>query len=438
MNAPIGLREEAGLRRHQRGLRWSWVWTMVILLLGCKKEIEGPVDDAYRPPDGGPNPYVLVSARKVEQVIGDIDFESLLPTRQLTESRFGLAHTDLGASFMHKGKLWFLFGDSDPEAPGWDAFHDDAVAFTTADKVEDFMLTFLTNPNSGRGYLNPHIHCPDEGGRDCVDLGALNVPVAGISDGNSMFIWFTTGGAEYSLLARSDDDGRTYTKVYDFGNTHFIDMAAALYPDSIPGLPALSAGDQWVLIFGSGDHAHHHVYLAAAPLHSLQVGNRTAVRFMSGYKDNGVLSWSAKESDAVPLFLIEHGQGPGLMSELSHGWGFGEPLIHYNRTMNRWVATYNAARRTIRMRTAEHPWGPWSQSIVIFDPTVDYGRGPAYGRYIGDDRTPRLGGQGELYGPYVIEPFTRTDSNGNIQLYWMLSPWQPYVVLLMESTLRRR
>ena len=73
---------------------------------------------------------------------------------------------------------------------------------------------------------------------------------------------------------------------------------------------------------------------------------------------------------------------------------------------------------------------------MLFDPAKDYGHGPAYGRYIGDGKTERLGGQGELYGPYIIPRFTEGLDNNRIRLYWLLSPWQPYVVYLMESTLR--
>ncbi|HEC23292.1 MAG TPA: DUF4185 domain-containing protein [Chloroflexi bacterium] len=391
-----------------------------------------------RPPET-PALFDLLATRKVEQIIGDIDFETLEPTRQQTESRFNLAHTDLGAPFEHRGDLWFLFGDSDPEAPGWDEYHDDAIAYTDARSPESFRLTFLTDPESGRGYLNPRITCPDRGGEECGDLGALNVPVAGLSDGETMFVWFTTDAAGRSLLARSDDDGRTFQKVYDFGDTHFIDLAVARVDDPVPGLSPDDA--PWVLIFGSGDHEHNHVYLAAAPLQSLREGDRSAVRFLSAIEyvapDEVRPGWSPREADSVPIFTIEHGQGVGLMSEVPHEWGFGEPLVLYSERLGLWLATYNAARRTIRLRTAENPWGPWSESIVLFDPAQDYGRGPAYGRYIGDDRTERLGGQGELYGPYIIDRFTRVE-DGEVRLYWLLSPWQPYTVLLMESRLRRR
>ena len=399
----------------------------------------GPSEPSAQTAPATPAPFVVLNTRKVEQIIGDIDFETLLPTRQLTESRFNLGVTDLGSPFEFQGNLWLLFGDSDPEAPGWDEYHDDAIAYTEATTPEEFFLTFLTDSQSGRGYLNPHITCPDQGGADCVDLGTLNAPVAGLGDGRTMFVWFTADGAERSLVARSDDDGRTFQKVYDFGSTHFVDIAAARYDTDIPGLPSGQA--PWVLVFGSGDQEHNQVYLAATPLQSLRQGDRSAVRFLSAITSTAEgmqLSWSTEEADSTAIFTIEHGEGPGLMSLVPHGWGFGEPLVHYNRTLGLWMATYNAARREIRLRVAEQPWGPWSDSIVLFDPAHDYGNGPAYGRFVGDDKTDRLGGQGELYGPYVLERFTRLLPDGRVQLYWLLSTWQPYTVVLMESTLAVR
>ena len=383
----------------------------------------------------------LVKTRKVEQVIGDWEFETLQPTRQKTETRFNLLHSDLGASFEHQGKLWFLFGDSDPESPGWDEYHDDAIAWTTADNVDAFRLEFLKDRRSGRGYLNPRILGTVDGSDPelDVDLGTLNVPLDGLSDGQTMFVWFTTGGAARSLVARSDDDGRSFRKVFDFGETHFIDLAVEAARGPIPGIPE-SVDEPYVLVFGSGNKDYHHVYLAALSRESLREADRSAVRFLKEITPitGGLweLKWSPGEADATPIFRIEHGKGVGAMSAVPHGWGFGEPLIQFNRTLDQWTATYNAARRTIRLRTAAQPWGPWSESIVLFDPSADYGDGPAFGRYIGDDKTERLGGQGELYGPYVIEPFTRRGPNGQVELYWLLSPWQPYTVLLMESTVQ--
>jgi len=380
----------------------------------------------------GQNPPVTVSSmrlkntRKVEQIIGDLDFETGEATRQQTESRFNILFTDLGSSFEYQQKLWFLFGDTDPESPGWDPRHDDAIAWTDAGSAKDFLLHFLTDRNSGRGILNPKISCGTT--PDCVDLGTLNVPVAGLGDGKRMFVWFTTDDASRSLLARSDNNGRSFKKVYDFGRTHFIDLAVQKYNGKLPGLKGRGP---WALIFGSGNTRHRDVYLAVTPLRDLRAGNNKALRFLSGIRKNkngGIkLQWSSTEADSFPLFRIEHGGQSGVLPDNPRAWGFGEPLIHFNNKLGLWLATYNAGRQTIRLRSAKHPWGPWSPSMVLFDPTQDYGRGPAVGRYIAE--------QGELYGPYVIPRFTRVLENGDVRLYWLLSTWQPYVVDLMESTL---
>ena len=388
--------------------------------------IEFTVDEAAIPPE-----LVVLETEKVEQLIGDWDFETFEPTRQQTARRFNVEFTDLGAPFEFDGNLWILFGDTDPEAPGWDPRHDDTIAWTDATEAEDLRLEFLADPKAGRGVLNPRIACGDD--PDCVDLGALNVPVAGLGDGATMFVWFTADGAERSLLARSDDRGRTFEKVYDFGDTHFIDLAVAQIDEAPPGLE----GDgPWVLVFGSGDRDHADVYLAATPLEALRRGDREAVRFLASTPPE--FRWSTVEADAVALFPIEQGEGPGVMSEVPSGWGFGEPLVVYDPTLDLWLATYNAARRTIRLRTAPTPWGPWSASTVLFDPALDYGNGPAYGRFVGDGRAERLGEQGELYGPYLIPRFTQVRDDGTADLYWLLSTWQPYTVVVMKATVAWR
>ncbi|HFA59463.1 MAG TPA: DUF4185 domain-containing protein, partial [Rhodospirillales bacterium] len=392
------------------------------------------------PGTGFAPPLELVWTRKREQIVGDVDFETLAPTRQRTESRFGLAYTDLGAPFEYRGRLWLLFGDSDPEAPGWDPRHDDAIGWTDARRVEDFRLNLLTDPTSGRGYLNPRISCPETGVPDCVDLGTLNVPVAALGDDDTgvIFAWFAVDSASASLLARSDDDGRSFAKICDFGRSRFIDIAV----ESLAGPPpGLSEAGPWVLVFGSGDHDHDDVYMAAMPIAALRRGDCGAVRFLAGIGGDPAgemrLTWSPREEASVPVFTIDHGPGLSAERRAMHAWGFGEPLVHYNRTLELWVATYNWRQKTIRMRVATAPWGPWSAPLTLFDPKRDYGEGPAWGRYVNDGTIAHQGpGEGELYGPYVLERYTEVDGEGRLLLRWLLSPWQPYTVLLMESLLR--
>jgi hypothetical protein len=56
--------------------------------------------------------HVDGSTRKVNQLIGDFDLSLGVPTLSQTGKRFGINATDLGSSFEHKCKLYFLFGDT--------------------------------------------------------------------------------------------------------------------------------------------------------------------------------------------------------------------------------------------------------------------------------------------------------------------------------------
>jgi hypothetical protein len=41
-----------------------------------------------------------------------------------------------------------------------------------------------------------------------------------------------------------------------------------------------------------------------------------------------------------------------------------------------------------------------------------------------------------LYGPSIIDPWT-THHDGETDLYWFVSTWNPYQVVLMKTTVRR-
>src|SRR5258708_6967123 len=61
------------------------------------------------PPDVS---YVAGSTRKIEQLIGDTDFQWLTPTPNRTQTRYGLTGSDLGVPFTHNGLTYVVFGDT--------------------------------------------------------------------------------------------------------------------------------------------------------------------------------------------------------------------------------------------------------------------------------------------------------------------------------------
>jgi len=117
---------------------------------------------------------------------------------------------------------------------------------------------------------------------------------------------------------------------------------------------------------------------------------------------------------------------------------------------------------SVQVRTAPQPWGPWTASVVVFDPFEDYGAGAAFGTFIhshilsdgttlkeGDcsdgehhplcDRAHDEGREhegGGVYGAWTVEKFIEHSTNGNITLYFLLSTQNPYTVVLLQTTLQ--
>lgn len=115
---------------------------------------------------GNPGPPKLPGTRKIVQLTGDIDPETGQVTINPTGKLFKIYGTDLGVSFLHKGKLFFLFGDTNrgrPHAGGLPAeampgedFNEpatdyDSIAWTTSNYAYDGINLIF---NSDFPYVN--------------------------------------------------------------------------------------------------------------------------------------------------------------------------------------------------------------------------------------------------------------------------------------------
>ena len=94
------------------------------------------------------------------------------------------------------------------------------------------------------------------------------------------------------------------------------------------------------------------------------------------------------------------------------------------------------------MRTADAPWGPWTKPQLVFDPW-DHG---GYCHFIhaswesmqcDDVHNPgRENEWGGEYGPYQFESLAVGDEAATT-IYFTMSTWNPYTVVLMSASLRR-
>lgn len=361
----------------------------------------------------GDEPHVFPrSTCKIEQLTGERDRARGVDTRSRTETTAGLIGTDLGSSFEHEGKLYFLFGDS-----GGGRADADVIAWSEAKTLDDLTLSFHVGDDKRFRALE----VPG------ITSGPFEIPSYGISIDGTMYVVFTTDHSDNktmgrSVLAASKDDGRTFERVYDLSRSRFVNVALArARAQDHEHLPA----DDCVLVWGSGDYRVSSPRLAWAS--AKRFGERSALRYYGGIA-GGRPRWVDDEAQSVDLF--DH----PVVGELSVAW---------IAPLERWVMLYNSsAPRGIVMRTARDPWGPWSAPEVVFDPWLDGGYANFMHVSWKSSRMDELHDRGREnewggeYGPYLIPRFT----SGNAErctLVFTMSTWNPYQVVLMSTDVGR-
>ena len=144
--------------------------------------------------------------------------------------------------------------------------------------------------------------------------------------------------------------------------------------------------------------------------------------------------WSDQESDATPI--VQN----GTLGDLSVTWC---------QDLSLWLMTYDRRAPTtgVAFSYSRTPWGPWSEAQVLFNAVRDGASGTfihnpdahpddgVSGPVIGRGQANPGAVRGGAYAPYVVERWTRLQG-GELNLYYVLSTWNPYVVVLMRSRLR--
>ncbi len=252
----------------------------------------------------------------------------------------------------------------------------------------------------------------------------------GVSVDGAMYVYHTTDHSEQrtmgrSVVARSLDSGHSFTHLYNVSSEKFINVSLVeTAADDWDQLPA-EAGSVH-LLFGSGEYRSSEVYLASQPASGIE--NPGTIRYFAGLDDADEPLWDKNEANAQPLFSLEN---PCV----------GELSVSYNSHIGRWILLYNCSGpRGINLRTAKFPWGPWTESQVIFHPWEDNG----YCNFIHTSwenqqcdnvhdpgRENEWGGE---YGPYQFESLA-TGSEQSTRIYFTMSTWNPYTVVLMQAAL---
>ena len=387
---------------------------------------------------GEPYPARRLGAVKLAQLTGEYDKEGWngqgTPTYAFnrTETNYGIRGCDLGASFPNNQRLYFLFGDTWRVNQRPEDINLDSVAYTESTVAGNGIpLTFLSSP--------PLV---DSG----ISQRAFEVPLDGTSLGEALYVFFSTDHTSpdgrdlmgRSVVACSDDGGYNYHYLYDFSRGKFINVS--LDRGNLNDIQAqtlnLPRETDVLWIWGSGRYRSSDVYLAVLPISGLP--DRTGIKYFAG--DDKNVRWSDSEPDATALFCS------GSVGELSVRWT--DPV-------GRYLAFYNGDNPGgILMHHARNPWGPWSpRPVMAFDPgnpdNPDPCAGAGYGRFMhvswnvahcdnvqddmfGIQRDNEWGG---VYGPYQIPSYATPERGGAVRVYFVMSTWNPYQVMLMTATI---
>ncbi len=316
--------------------------------------------------------------------VADVEFVAWVTgpdSANRTDANYDVDGTDLGSMFEMDGTLFIAFGDTfgccrpSGGGAGGRNWRSNVLAWSTDRDVEDGILLdgmIADRQGNARAVL----------AREPADITVI--PTAGIAIGERMVLHYMAVGhwgppGEWTLnrsgWAYSDDRGVTWTQPPNAvwtGDTNF-------------GQAALIERDGMVYVFGIHGGRFGGVALARVP--SDQILDMSAYEYWDGS------AWVPDLDSAVEVV-------PPPVGELSVAW---------NSFLNRWIMTYlDEVRRAIVIRDAPDITGPWSAPIEVVAAS-DY---PS------------------LYGTY-LHPWA---SHGEL-IYFNMSQWGPYNVLLMRARL---
>jgi hypothetical protein len=426
------------------------------------------------------------TSEKVCQLTGETDWATNTPTAARTMTNFGMDGTDLGFPIESGSALYLLFGDTwpinHPPASIPSVPPDDALGWTTRTAAPGGRGCLdLKLATARRSFAHPTV-------TPAIKQGLFDVPSGGIFLDNRLYAFFWTDHcAQPSPLAPDpvtplslpaaagtcleipviNSVGRSVLAWADTANpvafhqtisgpittrmarmpSGFVYVTAAQTPPHIR--PILQARAPAIAVFGAARYRASIPYLAMAP--------------RATFSDPATWSFFAGITDGHPVWVTrtewESGHNaagawtPPAGAEIFGGAGercVGEHSVTWNAPLHAWLMLYNCGG-AIKARSAPEPWGPWSAPTVLLsaahDPWVacTLVMTPAgCPGLVRRNYWPTLPNgnavMGGFYAPFVLNRYTQASASvatkaGQATIYWIVSTWNPYNVVVMKSTL---
>ncbi|MGP4079227.1 DUF4185 domain-containing protein [Pseudalkalibacillus sp. R45] len=342
----------------------------------------------------GSTGLVATKAKKIARVTGVTLEGETIPNPNQTPENYGVRATDLGIIWdattdPDQKKVMLAFGDTYDD--GWggfggggdpDGWRGNVLAISSDQDLSDGLsFSSMITEEGNDNYAKEIIHSEHDTSGD-GDFTAI--PTAGVTVGDKHFIhymqiknWGANGrwNTNFSEIAYSDDEGQTWTK------------SGVKWPEGSKFTQAAYVKkDGYVYMFGTPAGRFDHAYLAKVPEEDLLV--KEEYEYWNGS------DWT-KNDESAAVAVVD-----APVSELS---------VQYNSYYDKWIMLYlNENRYAMVMRSSSSLTEGWSAETEVATGEEFPG----------------------LYGGF-IHPW----SNDGKDLYFVMSEWGPYNVVLMKSEL---
>jgi hypothetical protein len=365
--------------------------------------------------------------------------------------------------------------------------------------------------DTGLGYLGTRyfeeesltLPCKDGLG-PCVpdtmtDPAGTAVAGSGFCSDPTSTIWADTPAGHVSAVGlrvrvglRDNDTPKEFSDIREWLTNKYVNVTATTVENFSPGAesgqpdykPAAGAGgNQRVFLWGRPGFIGVNATGRTMGLYFAYVdmpfgpGYDWKVNYFTGTDEAGVPQFSLNEKDAVPLDLDSGTQGVQTreVHDIVH-----QMSVEWLAPLEKWVMFYgggitrlpspplpncgvlqlfthleckdvDVGNGAIRMRTADHPWGPWTppQDVIIGgDPAVpgsgQYGVGGAlrHAECTAEGCAPHSetpfyheDEYGFFYSANIIAEWTRPAGDG-VDVIWNASTWDPYRVVLLRTRIK--
>ncbi len=119
----------------------------------------------------------------------------------------------------------------------------------------------------------------------------------------------------------------------------------------------------------------------------------------------------------------------------------------WNGPLHSWLLLYTCVPWVVEARSAPEPWGPWSTPIILLSAVQDLKVNCTLIQNVSLTGCPGLTNEqtlpsgtpwpGAFYAPFVMTRYTQDvtppgpGQPKRTTIYWLLSTWNPYVVVVM-------